>query len=71
MAPDSLDTLRGRISAGEYAVDSGAVASEIITKFALVRRVTRQLIREDDHGDAGETAPRGAHRPGSVKNSTR
>jgi hypothetical protein len=70
MAPDSLTELKGRISAGEYAVDSSEVAGEIITKFALVRRVTRQLMREESQAAAGETDARDP-RPGRLKNSTR
>jgi hypothetical protein len=60
-----LDELRGQISAGEYAIESREVADEILTKFALVRRVTRLLMTEDE-GEAGPRSPsrrRGASAP--------
>ena len=57
MATSSLDELRGRISAGEYAIESGEIAGEILTKFALVRRVTRLLMSEDGQAEAGRQGP--------------
>jgi hypothetical protein len=65
MATSSMDELRGRIAAGEYSVESGEIAGEILTKFALVRRVTRQLMAEDE-AEAGPDGPsrrRGASKP--------
>jgi hypothetical protein len=44
----SMEELKGRIAAGDYAIDSGELAGEILTKFALVRRVTRRLMSEGE-----------------------
>ena len=41
MAKSSLDELRAKIAAGEYAIDSGALAGRILTDFAVIRRVRR------------------------------
>jgi Anti-sigma-28 factor, FlgM len=54
----SLEDLKRRIAAGEYAVDSGQLAGAILSKLALVRRVGRFLASEAE-GAAGE-ARRGA-----------
>ncbi len=59
MPKSSLEELRGQIAAGAYAIDSGVVAGDILSKFALIRRVGRMLMREDQEGAAGE-AGRGA-----------
>jgi hypothetical protein len=47
MAATSLEEIRGKISAGEYPVDSSEIAADILSKAALVRKVRRQLMRED------------------------
>ena len=71
MPTSSLDELRGQISAGQYAIDSGEVAGEILTKFALVRRVTRQLMQEDDAPASRGPGGRRQRSPGtSEKNLT-
>ncbi|HLM31837.1 MAG TPA: flagellar biosynthesis anti-sigma factor FlgM [Solirubrobacterales bacterium] len=44
MAKSSLDELREKIAAGEYAIDSGALAGRILTDFAVIRRVRRIVI---------------------------
>ena len=56
MPAATLDELRGRVSAGEYAIDSGEIAGEILTKFALVRKVTRLLMSEGEEPAADESA---------------
>ena len=48
MAKTSLEELRGRVAAGEYAIDSGALAGVILVDFALVRRVRRLLVGAGD-----------------------
>jgi hypothetical protein len=62
MTTSSLQELRGRVAAGEYAIDSGELAGEILSKFALIRRVGRTLMSEDEAG-SGEpglrSQPRG------------
>jgi hypothetical protein len=66
MRKASVEELRGRISAGEYPVDSRKVAADILSKFALIGRVRRLLISEDEEGtadDAGRgTQARGRRR---------
>jgi hypothetical protein len=54
MATSSLDELKGKVAAGEYAIDSGMLAGTILTDFALVRRVGRTLRSEDGDATAGE-----------------
>ncbi len=45
--PDaSLEELKRRIAAGEYAIDSRKLAGELLSKMALVRRVARFLTEE-------------------------
>lgn len=44
MAKASLEELRGRVAAGEYAVDAAELAGVILADFSLVRRVRRLLI---------------------------
>jgi hypothetical protein len=48
MAKSSLAELRGQIAAGEYAIDSGELAGDILSKFAVIRRVGRWLMSEDE-----------------------
>jgi hypothetical protein len=60
MPKSSLEELRGQISAGEYAIDSGALAGDILSKFALIRRVGRLLMSEEAAGDAETGADRQA-----------
>ena len=52
MPKTSLEELRGRISAGEYAIDSGTLAGDILSKFALIGRVRRLLVGDDDEATA-------------------
>jgi hypothetical protein len=54
MPKSSLEELRARISAGSYTVDSGRLAGDILSKFALIRRVRREMIGEGNGvpGDA-------------------
>jgi hypothetical protein len=54
MPTTSLEELRGKISAGEYAIDSGKLAADILSKFALIRRVRRGLVDDDALGLATE-----------------
>lgn len=49
----SVEELRKQISAGEYSIGSAELAGEIVTKFALIRRVGR-LMSEGEEGAAGE-----------------
>jgi Anti-sigma-28 factor, FlgM len=69
MATSSVEELKGRISAGRYAVSSADVADEIVAKFALVRRVSRQLREDEDE----RAAPRGGERkaPGRWRSAQR
>ena len=63
MATSSLDELKGKVAAGEYAIDAGMVAGTILSNFALVRRVGRTLRTEADDGAADNGAqPRGRRR---------
>jgi hypothetical protein len=52
MTASSLEELKDRILAGRYTVSSADLADEIVAKFALVRRVSRQL-RDDERERAG------------------
>jgi len=76
MTKSSLDELRGRIAAGEYAVDSGALAGDILSKFEVIRRVGRWLM-EADEADADRALAaeprdrRGARRPPSRRSQSR
>ena len=54
MATSSLDELKGKVAAGEYAIDAGMLAGTILTDFALVRKVGRTLRSEDEEATAGE-----------------
>jgi hypothetical protein len=54
MQKSSLEELKGQIAAGDYAVDSGKVAGAILSTFALIRRVGRRLMSEEEEGAAGE-----------------
>jgi hypothetical protein len=56
MPKASLDELRGRVSAGEYDVDAGALAGDMLSKFELIRRVRRMLMSGDEPGDPGVVA---------------
>lgn len=81
MATSSLEELRGRIAAGEYAVDSGELARDILSKFALIRRVRRRLLGDADEGAVGEAGggaqrrdrrqPRSASVPPAQRNGER
>ncbi len=48
MPKSSLEELRGQISAGDYVVDSGKVAGEMLSTFTLIRRVRRLLIGDSE-----------------------
>jgi hypothetical protein len=50
----SVEELRGKISTGEYAIDSGKLAADILSKFALIRRVRRRLTSDEEAGAATE-----------------
>ena len=66
--PDaSLEELKRRIAAGEYAIDSRKLAGELLSKMALVRRVARFLTEEGREEDAtrGPSAARGRTRGGA------
>ena len=54
----SLEELRGKISTGEYAIDSGKLAADILSKFALIRRVRRLLTSDEQAGAATDAARR-------------
>lgn len=63
MAASSLDELKAKVAAGEYAIDAGMVAGTILSNFALVRRVGRTLRTEAEDGPAGNgPQPRGRRR---------
>jgi hypothetical protein len=59
MPVSSVEDLKRRIAAGEYAIDSGTLADTIVTKIGIVRRVSRFLESEDEEaaGKAGSRAP--------------
>jgi hypothetical protein len=59
MPTSSFSELKRRVSAGEYAVDSGELADDILSKFALIRRVRRSVISEEAAAAEAE-ARRGA-----------
>jgi hypothetical protein len=61
MPKASLEELKGQIAAGQYAIDPGILAGDILSKVALIRRVRRMLTGEDEQG-AGPEA-RGAPPP--------
>ena len=61
MRKASLEELRGQISSGEYGVDSGKLAADMLSKFALIGRV-RQLLVGDDEDSAASRAPALARR---------
>jgi hypothetical protein len=69
MSATSLDEIRGQVSAGSYAIDSKAVAADLLTKAALIRKVKPMLLGEDEQRSPAEsgraTRPRGATRPAS------
>jgi hypothetical protein len=48
MPKSSLEELRGKISTGEYAIDSGMLAADILSKFALIGRVRRLLVSDEE-----------------------
>ena len=62
MPKASLEELKGQIAAGQYAVDPGVLADDILSKLALVRRVRRFLFGEDEPG-ATRAPDRGAESP--------
>jgi hypothetical protein len=61
MPKSSLEELRVQIAAGEYAIESGALAGDILAKFEVIRRVGRRLRSED--AEAATTDARGAASP--------
>jgi hypothetical protein len=65
MATSTLEELKGQIAAGEYAIDSGAVAGKILSTFAVIRRVGHGLMSEDaqDTGDTEDAAGDAGRRP--------
>jgi hypothetical protein len=64
MPKDSLEELKGQIAAGQYAIDPGILAGDILSKVALIKRVRRMLVREDDQAAGPEErgAPARRHR---------
>lgn len=59
MATLSFEELKRQISAGEYTISSADVAGEIVTKFALIRRVGRLMSAgEEGAADRGPQAGR-------------
>jgi hypothetical protein len=66
MPVSSVEELKRRIAAGDYAIDSGKVAHEIVSKIAIVRRVKRTLAKEGDAAaDVAARGPRPRTRGGS------
>ena len=68
MPKSSVEELRGQVAAGQYAVDPRVLADDIVSKLALIRRVRRVLLGEDEQGRASQ-APTGfwaSRRRGSV-----
>ena len=54
MSKSSLNELQGVVAAGQYAIDSHELAGDMLSKFAVVRRVGRDLLGKDDDGAAGD-----------------
>lgn len=54
MPKASLEELKGQIAAGQYAIDPGILAGDILSKLALIRRVRRMLLGEDEQGASPE-----------------
>ena len=50
----SLAELKHRIALGEYAVDPGVLAGEILWKLDVVRRVRRDLAADDSRGSEAD-----------------
>ena len=67
MAESSVEELKRRIAAGEYRIDSRALAETILTKIELIRRVARFLASEDGEpiGEGPGRARRSRTRRGS------
>jgi hypothetical protein len=65
MSAFSTEELREQIAAGRYAVDSGTLAEEILTKVVTVRRVRRMLMSEGEERatvETGQATPRRSRR---------
>jgi hypothetical protein len=66
-----VEQLKEQVSAGEYEIDSGRLAGTIISNLALIRRVGRHLMAEDEEAGADEagqgTQPRSRRRARSVR----
>lgn len=62
MPKASLEELKGQIAAGQYAIDPGILAGDILSKVSLVRRVRRLVMGEDERGAETETE-RGSQAP--------
>ena len=70
MPKASVEELKGRIAAGEYAIDSGKVAGKILTDFALIRRVKRLLMGEGALDEATRTpGPRSRRRTRATRSN--
>jgi hypothetical protein len=54
MPKASMEELKGQIAAGQYAIDAGILAGDILTKVALIKRVRRMVMGEDERGAAPE-----------------
>jgi hypothetical protein len=79
MPDSSVEELKRRIAAGEYAIDSGNLADTIISKIGVIKRVKRSLASagedpatrkrvealELEHGPR-----RGPHRKGSDRETS-
>jgi hypothetical protein len=50
MPKSSMEELKGQIAAGQYAIDPGVLAGDILSKLALIRRVRRLLLGDDEQG---------------------
>lgn len=58
MATSSLEELKARIAAGEYAIDSRELAGRILSTSALIKRVKRLLTPGLDAAAAGRDSQR-------------
>ena len=63
MRDASVEELKRRIASGRYPIDSRAVAEAILSKTAIIRRVKRSLMRQDE-AIAGDQDPPGTRTRG-------
>jgi hypothetical protein len=58
MTTFSVEELKRQVSAGEYKIGAAEIAGEIVTKFALMRRVERLMSEGEEGGTDRGPQPR-------------